>query len=490
VQSTQSTADLESQLIDDIGSFTHDPLGHARYAYPWGEPGQLADESLRDWQIDTLRDIGDHLKNPETRYTPLLYAVSSGHGIGKSATIAMIVNWGMDTCVDCRVVITANTEGQLRTKTAPEVLKWRRMSITSHWFTQTATSIYSSQADHDKGWRCDFIPWSDTNPEAFAGLHNKGRRIIVVMDEGSAIDDAIWEVVEGALTDEQTEIIWLVFGNPTRNIGRFRECFRKFSRLWKTRKIDSRDVKGTNKELIAEWEKTYGTDSDFFKVRVRGEFPNMSAYQFISQSDLDTAKGKHLKVTQYNFAPKIISVDPAWTGDDNLVIAMRQGLYFQILAKIPKNDNDILIGNMVARHEDEHQADAVIIDGGFGTGIYSAGKTMGRDWLLVWFNEKPLRQDCFNKRAEMYVEVRDWLKNGGAIPNDDELYEEAMAIEAMPMTDGKYKFPPKEAIKQLIGRSPNIWDALCITFAYNVVKKSNYAEGTRGTMTHDFDPYG
>jgi hypothetical protein len=69
--------------------------------------------------------------------------------------------------------------------------------------------------------RADAIPWSEENTEAFAGLHNKGRRF----DEASAISDKIWEVSEGALTDEDTEIVWLAFGNPTRNPGRFRDCF-------------------------------------------------------------------------------------------------------------------------------------------------------------------------------------------------------------------------------------------------------------------------
>jgi hypothetical protein len=64
--------------------------------------------------------------------------------------------------------------------------------------------------------------------EAFAGLHNQGRRILVVFDEASAIPDLIWETTEGALTDEQTEILWLVCGNPTRErLRRFRRRARE-----------------------------------------------------------------------------------------------------------------------------------------------------------------------------------------------------------------------------------------------------------------------
>lgn len=47
-----------------------------------------------------------------------MLARASGHGIGKSAFISMLINWGMSTCEDCKVVVTANTDNQLRTKTA------------------------------------------------------------------------------------------------------------------------------------------------------------------------------------------------------------------------------------------------------------------------------------------------------------------------------------------------------------------------------------
>jgi hypothetical protein len=93
--------------------------------------------------------------------------------------------------------------------------------INRHWFTYTATALYSADPAHEKTWRVDMTAWSENNTEAFAGLHNKGKRLLLIFDEASAIPDLIWEVAEGALTDEQTEIIWACFGNPTRNSGRF-----------------------------------------------------------------------------------------------------------------------------------------------------------------------------------------------------------------------------------------------------------------------------
>ena len=483
-------ADPEQELVELAAACTHDPVRWAQFAYDWGH-GELADyDGPRVWQAEMLAEIRDHLQNPATRHQPLMIARASGHGIGKSAGIGMVVNWAISTCEDTKVVITANTDTQLRTKTAPEVGKWQRLSITSHWLDVQATSVAVRDKDHAKTWRADFVPWSEHNTEAFAGLHNKGKRIVLIFDEASAIADKVWEVAEGALTDEGTEIIWIAFGNPTRNVGRFRECFRRFKHRWKARQIDSRTVEGTNKEQIAKWAADYGEDSDFFKVRVRGMFPSMSARQFIGEADVAAAYGKVLRPEQYEFAPKILTVDPAWEGDDEFAIGLRQGLSFRILRTMPKNDNDLVAARVIADLEDEHKADAVFVDAGYGTGIVSAGQGMGRDWTLVWFAGASADIGCLNKRAEMWKAARDWLKSGGALPDDPQLRDELQAPEIVPRADGKVQIESKKDMKARGVPSPNRADALVLSFAFPVVKRNpldayRNDRGSRG----DYDPY-
>ena len=436
-----------------------------------------------------MADIKSHLENPETRFMPLMIAVASGHGIGKSAQIGMLVNWALSTCGDTKVVITSNTETQLRTKTAPEVSKWQRLSITADWFSDAVMSISARDEGHAKTWRADFVPWSEHNTEAFAGLHNKGRRIVLVFDEASAIADRVWEVAEGALTDEGTEIIWLAFGNPTRNIGRFRECFRRYRHRWITYQIDSRTVEGTNKAQMQKWAEDYGEESDFFKVRVRGMFPSVSARQFISEEDVSAAFGRDVPESQYGFAPKVLTVDPAWEGDDEFVIGLRQGLVFRVLKTVAKNDNDLVAARWVADLEDEHQADAVFIDGGFGTGIKSAGEGMGRDWQLVWFAAKSDDAGCFNKRAEMWKAARDWLKAGGAIPPDPVLRDELQAPELVPRADGKIQIEAKKDMKARGVPSPNRADALVLSFAFPVRKRgAGHGVSAAASARRDFVP--
>jgi hypothetical protein len=477
---------MTDEDIAEVLKYEHDPLGYVLSSFPWGQKGGALEKhpGPRGWQIEELEAIGAHLANPETRTKPYLSAVASGHGIGKSALIGMVCQWAMSTCPNTRVVVTANTENQLRTKTMPEVGKWFRRAFNAAWWKPAAMHVASADPEASSSWRLDATPWSENNTEAFAGLHNQGSRIVMVMDEGSAIADKVWEVAEGVLTDEDTEIIWLVFGNPTRNTGEFRECFRKNRKRWRHRQVDSRTVEGTNKASLAEQVEAYGEDSDFVKVRIRGMFPNMSAKQFISTQDVDAARGRHLRPEQYEFAPKILTCDPAWEGDDMLEIGLRQGLYFRILATIPKNDNDLQVAAILAKHQDEQGAQAVFIDAGYGTGIYSAGKSWGRNWQLVWFGGESTDPAYVNKRAQIWGMVKQWLKDGGAIdPKDDTLYQDLIGPETVGRSDGKIQLESKKDMKARGLPSPGRGDALALSFAYPV----NPA-GIHKAPKRDYDP--
>jgi len=485
--------DPDDEIIELAAECQYDPVRWSHLAWDWGYDA-LADVSgPRAWQDDINAIIRDHLADPAKRYQPLQISVASGHGIGKSAEMGMIANWAMSCWDRAKVMVTANTEGQLRTKTAPEIGKWFRNAITGHWFDTQATSIKSRDKTASDDWRLDFIPWSEHNTEAFAGLHNKDRIILILFDEASKIADKVWEVAEGAMTDENTVIIWIVFGNPTRNSGRFRECFRRFKHRWITRQIDSRTVPGTNKTYLNRLVKDNGEDSDLVKVRVRGQFPSQSAMQFISEDDADAAQKRHLRPGQYNFAPVIIGVDPAWTGDDNLEIVLRQGLYSKSLASIPRNDNDVAMANLIARLEVEHNADAVFVDAGYGTGIVSAGMTMGRNWRLIWFSGKVIDPGYLNKRAEMWGQMKKWLKAGGAIdPADQGLYDDLVGPETVPRLDGKIQLESKEDMKDRQLPSPNKGDALALTFAEPVGKRvtpiGQVGGGNPTQVDVDYDP--
>ena len=440
-------------------------------AFAWGK-GELAGFDGPDtWQTEILLDIGRQLEEADGKGCIIRIARATGHGPGKSAVIAWLILWGLSTFEGANGVVTANTETQLQTKTWPELTKWYRLC---KWLVGDMLDLRGeticSPVPELKDWRIDRVTWSEQNTEAFQGLHNLRKRILCLYDESSGIPDTIWGVTEGALTDEGTEIIWVAFGNPTRNTGAFKDCFTGTrAKRWNHKQIDTRTCKYTNKNLIKEWIEDYGVDSDFVKVRVRGMFPSLSARQFISVKDVDAAFGRPLTLQSYSFAAKIICVDPAWTGTDEFVIGLRQGLSFRILRIIPYNDNSIQIATLIANIQDLERADKVFVDyGGGGTGIISAGRTLNRSWQGVWFNEASSDPGCLNKRAEMWKLMRDWLKGGGSIPEDKDLYNELIGPETVARLDGKIQIESKESMKDRKLKSPNRADCLAISFAYPV----------------------
>lgn len=462
-------------LAEDIAGFTYDPLGYAMYAYPWGEGPLVGVEGPREWQADVMEDIREHLENSETRYEPLRIAVASGHGIGKSALISMLIDWGSDTCEDTRIVITANTEQQLRTKTWPEVLKWRNLSIARDWWKPTKTGIFSVVPGHGENWRVDAVTWSENNTEAFAGLHNIGKRIIVITDESSTIADKVWEVIEGALTDEGTELIWIAFGNPTRNTGRFRECFGRFRHLWKTRHIDSRTVEGTNKKYLAELVETYGEDSDIVKVRVRGQFPSASSMQFIPTHLVEAARSR--TITPPYDEPLVMGVDVARFGDDASTIYFRRGRDAKTIPPERMRQVDTMqLAARVAELQRQHGAVAIFVDeGGIGAGVVDRLKMLGVPVFGVQFGGKPLGAvnlgegvKVANRRAEMWAVLRSWI-NDGAIPDDQQLQDDLTGLEYGFNTRDEILLEKKEHMKERGLSSPDDGDGLALTFAMPVM---------------------
>ena len=354
---------------------------------------------------------------------------------------------------------------------------------------------FSAQKGFEATWRCDGVTWSVSNTEAFAGLHNRRKRIIVIMDEASAIDDKIWEVTEGALTDAETEIIWLAFGNPTRNTGRFRECFRKYRSTWKTFKVDSRTVDITNKELLREWEEQYGEDSDFFRVRVRGEFPDQAAGQLISSALVEAAQARVYKEDVLDGAPKIFGVDIAREGGDSCSVWMRQGLCAKRIYKTQRVNTmqfSVTLGKLL----EEHKPDACFIDmGNVGAAVYDNLSSWGhRNVFGVFFQEKASDSRVFlNRRIEMWSSVKNWLENGGALPKDgreaQDIFEDLIGPEFFYNQKGLMQLESKKDMKERGLLSPDDGDALALTFAAPVAPPSDSARRVRRRPSRSKDPF-
>lgn len=484
-------------VLAELGGFSNRPYDFVMWAFPWGEPGSELEESTgpEGWQRDVLMHMQENLQSGMAFHEAVQIAICSGHGVGKSALVSWIIIWAISTFEDTRGVVTANTETQLKTKTWAELGKWYRLFIAKEMFKLTATAIYSVDEAHERTWRVDMVPWSERTVEAFAGMHNKHKRVLVIFDEASAILDMIWETTEGALTDSDTQIFWIVCGNPTRNTGRFRDCFGRYANRWKGFRVDSRLVSITNKLQIAKWIEDYGEDSDFVRVRVRGVFPRAGSLQFIASDLVLVARSREVSVHLHD--PFIIGVDVARFGDDSSVIYFRKGRDGRTFAPIKLHGVDTMtLAAKVVEERARYKADAVFVDGtGVGGGVVDRLRQLRVSCFDVQFGSSADRVGeegtrYKNKRAEMWGFMRDWLK-GGAIPDDPELEQQLIGLEYGYAGDEMaIQLERKKDMKKRLGFSPDIADALALTFAYPVVATAQAGGPHSGNLVKsDYDPY-
>lgn len=494
---------MNPDLLAWLAACNKDPLAFVLGAFPWGEPGTSLEafHGPEDWQREILTAIRDGLLTPSEA---IQLARASGHGIGKSACVSWIILWAFSTAPDTRGVVTANTEAQLKTKTWAELGKWFNLFIAREHFSLTATALLSKDPSRERTWRIDQVTWSEKNTEAFAGLHNKGKRILLVMDEASAIPDMIHEVAEGALTDSDTEIIWLMFGNPTRSTGRFREAFPggRFASQWKSAAIDSRSVSITNKKQIEKWVAAYGDDSDFVRIRVKGQFPRTGLMEFFSASEIEAAMAR--EVTTSPSDPLALGVDVARFGANNSVIFPRKGRDARSIPRRVYNGiNTVELATKVFDANSEYHADGLFIDGGgVGGGVVDNIRNQHLFCYEVQFGGKDdvggtpwgIQGERYaNKRAAMYGACRAWMK-GGAIPNDPDLRRAMLAIRYTFNGKDEIQLESKEDIMDDPANAGLILDdldALVLTFAYPLAAHANAGrEGPKAPdVQFEYDPF-
>jgi hypothetical protein len=502
VSAVANNPDVEQELRERLAEFRWDPLGAVMFGFPWGE-GELARfKGPRMWQCEELDRLGAWLRDPATRFEVYRRAISSGHGIGKTTLMAMLSWWAQSTFLDAMSRITANTDRQLTTTTSPEFARWFRLSINSHWFNIQTSAIKANDARHENTWRLDFVPWSEENSQAFAGKHNALRRMLFGFEEASPIPQEIFRVANGALTDADTERIFIVIGNPTLNTGPFFEaCFGTQRERWNPRVIDSRDVEGHDANEIASWlaECNGDEDADYFRVRARGLFPKGGAGQFI---DLTTiSKAQKIPARSLPDDSLIAGVDFAWGGIDDNVIRFRKGndartIPSQKVKGEFTRDPAVMCGKIADVLRTNYHGDKVAMMFVDGSGVGgNAGAVVARVRSLGFTNiqEVNFGHDAIDsihyayRRDEMWGKMKDWLRDGGAIDTDPGLA--ADLAKPMLVSDQKQriKLESKDVMKKRLSKlgtdssSPDDADALALTFAMPVAPRKQ--ETTRSRTT-------
>lgn len=400
------------------------------------------------WQVEALTAVKENKR----------FAASSGHGVGKTAYVAWVIHWFISTRPNPQIVVTANTKNQLDSKTWRELSKWNQKALNGHWFEVKATRM--ELRDAPETWFASAIPWTEHNSESFAGTHEE--HVLIIFDEASAIADIIWDVSEGAMTTAGAR--WVALGNPTKNTGRFRECWGRFRHRWHTMKIDSRTAKMADQAQIAEWIADYGEDSDFVRVRVKGEFPKSSSAQLVSSSLVDAAK--LYKAVGFEKLPLILGVDVARFGDDQTVICARRGRKVYPLSKFRELDTMQVAGQVAAAIKKLNPALVNIDIGAMGAGVVDRLREQGFDVRGVNFGGEPIDKLKYaNKRAEMWGEMNEWLGEGGELPDDYELQQDLIGPEYSYTSSQQLLLEKKESMKKRGLPSPDCGDALALTFA-------------------------
>ena len=452
------------------------------YTFPWGQPGTPLEHFTgpRKWQREVLRELGEAIKANDGKidYDTFRMATSSGRGIGKSALVSWLVLWMLTTRIGSTTIVSANSEAQLRSVTWAEITKWLSMSLNSHWFEVSATRLMPAkwltelvERDLKMGtryWGVEGRLWSAENPDAYAGVHNFSG-VMLVFDEASGIDDAIWAVAAGFFTENTPNRFWMAFSNPRRNSGYFYECFNGKRDFWRNKIVDARSVEGTDKQVYQQIIDEYGADSSQAHVEVYGQFPNASDDQFIGAMTVDDAMRRAPIKDQS--APIVIGVDPARFGSDSTVIAVRQGRDIIAIKRHKGDDTMETVGRVIEAIEEYKPALVVVDEGGLGAGVVDRLKEQRYKIRGVNFGTKSKNPLMWgNKRAEMWGEMREWLKTA-SIPNDRYLKNDLMGPMMKPDSRGTIFLESKKDMKSRGLASPDAADAIAVTFAFPVARR-------------------
>jgi hypothetical protein len=429
------------------------------------------------WQREALEAIRDHDR----------VAIRSGHGVGKTAFLSWVLLWWLCTHYPVKAACTANTASQLGDVLWPEVQKWARQM---HPAFRDQLEFRADKISLRGGGDSFAVARTSRRdqPEALQGFHSPN--MLFVMDEASGIPDIIFEVGAGALSTPGSKQVMV--GNPTRASGYFYDAFTRNSERWFTMRVSCSDADTVRKDFVDEMAEQYGEDSNAYRVRVLGEFP---------QADDDTIIPLHLvEAAMSRDVEPIQGVRPVWGldvaryGSDRTALAKRRGN--QLLQPIQSWQGKdlmqvcgIVLEEFDACSYEDRPAEILVDVIGLGAGVVDRLKEM--DFVPIRginVAESPaMTQKYLRLRDELWFRCREFLEQRDCcMPEDDQLKHELTAPRFKFQSNGKLKVESKDELKRRGNRSPDLADALMLTFASNAARASS-ARGYRYAKTLSYD---
>lgn len=403
-------------------------------------------------------------------------AAATGHAIGKSTLFAWIILWGVLLHDEIKILVTAPSAHQLNDVIWAELHKWYydMPAYLKNYIGITSKVVYNKFKPKTRFAAARTARRDE--PGALQGFHSNN--MIILGDECSDIPDNIFDVLQGAMTtkksaDKKKSVRAMFCGNPTRTTGFFYEIFELLSDKFICFHMSSEDSPLVDEEFI-DLMASYGTDSDKYRMRVLGLFPKSSINTLITR---DEARKAIMEAPLYvdDKAPLILGMDCARQGDDKTVIMLRRGRRAWVVFDGRIEDTQ-LAGDKLAEVYDMYEPDRCYVDvGAAGGGVIDRARAILHDRsavIEVNFGGKPLDGEHYvNKRAEMWVKMRDWIReNDGHIDIPDPrlglvLVEELCTPTYTFSAGNKILMEKKEEIKKRIKRSTDYGDALALTFA-------------------------
>nr|MDT0253026.1 hypothetical protein [Endozoicomonas sp.] len=228
--------------------------------------------------------------------------------------------------------------------------------------------------------------------------------------------------------------------------------------------------KMTNDEQLSQWVDDYGEDSDFVRVRVKGEFPRAGSLQFIPSDHVANARSRTIEHSVYFHMPVLLGVDVARFGDDQSIILVRQGRKVLHIFKY-RNLNTVQLSARVIEKTQQFKPVCTFVDViGIGAGVVDQLVELGyRIQEVNAANKSDDEERYLNKRAEMWGRMKDWLAGEVDIPDDPELADDLTGLEyGYTATKFQVQLEKKEDMKRRGLSSPDCGDALALTFAEHV----------------------
>lgn len=419
----------------------------------------LGVEKIEDWQLELLTA----LDNGETRIS-----IRSGNGVGKTCACAWIALHYLLFRDDVKIPVTAPSSQQLKDGLIPEIKRWisKLPPFLQDLLEMTEDRIrkYPQPANNFVSFRTARAD----SPEALAGIH--ASHVLAIVDEASGVPDIVFEFAEGTMSSAGS--IFILIGNPTRPKGYFHKTHNELSDGWWTKKVASFDSSRVTQDFVDNIAKTYGVDSNVYRYKVLGEFPESLSDTVIPKELIDSAIDRDVEPLH---EPKYVwGVDPG-RGGDPTGFCSRSENHIDDLEEWHDADLMRVVGRVHNKWNEtpvRERPESIYVDSiGLGAGVADRLRELGLPAVDVNVAESPAMKERYTRlRAELWYSVRDWFEMRSvllptSLPLIRKLASELGEPEALFSSTGKADVESKSQMKARGVSSPNLADALCLTFA-------------------------